>query len=86
MISRRLLKTEIDKVRFEYLELLYSIIKILERSVPEQAASTRSDAEAVEFGNGFDWHEFVGKTYGCLAEAPIARGDQGHYESREAME
>jgi hypothetical protein len=75
MIDRKLLKTEIDKVKSEHLELLYGIIKLLE-----------DGRQRPEVGAGPDWHEFVANTYGCLAEAPISRGDQGHFESREAME
>ena len=74
MISRRSLKTEIDKVKSEYLELLYGIIKLLE-----------DGKQGPEVGVGLDWHEFVANTYGCLADAPISRGDSGHFESREAV-
>ena len=74
MINRRMLKTEIDKVKSEHLELLYGIIKLLENGNQGTAVA-----------GGLDWREFVAKTYGCLADAPISRGDQGHFESREAM-
>jgi hypothetical protein len=74
MINRRQLKTEIDKVKSEHLELLYGIIKLLE-----------DGNHGTEIGVGLDWREFVANTYGCLADAPISRGDQGHFESREAM-
>jgi hypothetical protein len=75
MINRRLLKTEIDKVKSEHLELLYGIIKLLENG-----------DQGTEIGTGLDWHQFVAKTYGCLADAPISRGDQGHFEGRESMQ
>ncbi len=75
MISRKLLETEIDKVKSEHLELLYGIIKLLENG-----------KHGTEIGAGLDWREFVASTYGCLADAPISRGDQGHFESRETME
>jgi len=65
MISRRLLKTEIDKVKAEHLELLYGIIKLLENG-----------NQGTVVGTDLDWHEFVATTYGCLADAPISRGDQ----------
>ncbi len=74
MINRRLLKTEIDKVKSEHLELLYGIIKLLENGNQETAVAA-----------DLDWREFVAKTYGCLADAPISRGDRGHFESREAI-
>jgi hypothetical protein len=75
MISRELLKAEIDKVKSEYLELLHGIIKLLE-----------SDLSAGEAGTAPDWHDFVANAYGCLADAPILRGEQGRYENREAIE
>ncbi len=75
MISRTLLKAEIDKVKSEHLELLYGIIKLLENG-----------KQGTAVGTDLDWHEFVANTYGCLADAPISRGDQGHFESREAIE
>jgi len=74
MVSRRLLKTEIDRVKSEHLELLYGIIKLLENG-----------SQRTGVGADLDWHEFVAKTYGCLADAPISRGDQAHFESREAI-
>ena len=86
MISRKLLKTEIDKVRSEYLELLYSIIKLLENGAHEEVTSAPLEVRAAEAGNRLDWHDFIARTYGCLADAPISRGEQGRHESREAIE
>lgn len=31
------------------------------------------------------WLAFVNETYGCLADDPIVRGEQGMYEEREAL-
>ena len=33
-----------------------------------------------------DWHGFIQKTYGCLADNPIVRYPQGEYEVREEIE
>ncbi|MBD0388293.1 MAG: hypothetical protein ICV54_17755 [Nostoc sp. C3-bin3] len=33
-----------------------------------------------------EWHEFIDKTYGCLADDPIMRHPQGEYEEREPIE
>jgi hypothetical protein len=85
MISRKLLKTEIDKVRSEHLELLYGIIKLLENGRRADMMSGLAEAQAAEPGAPLDWHDFVASTYGCLSDAPISRGEQGHYESREAV-
>ena len=86
MISRKLLKTEIDKVRNEYLELLYAIIKLLENGTREGMTFGLAETQATGGALDLDWQEFVAKTYGCLADAPISRAEQGRYESREAME
>jgi hypothetical protein len=85
MISRKLLKTEIDKVKGEHLDLLYGIIKLLENGACRDMTSDLAEAQAAEIGVPLDWHDFVASTYGCLSDAPISRGEQGHYESREAM-
>jgi len=75
MISRELLKTEIDAVKSEHLELLYGFMKLLENGV-----------QGVEVGAPSNWQQFVASTYGCLSDAPISRGQQGRYDSRETME
>ncbi|MFQ5632644.1 MAG: hypothetical protein ACE5I1_28075, partial [bacterium] len=33
-----------------------------------------------------DWHEFIRETYGCLADDPIERGDQGTFDFFESGE
>lgn len=76
MITKELLKTEIDKVQNEYLETLYKIIKALEPSAKKEI---KNDIE-------LSWNEFIKTTYGCLTHDPIERGDQGKYEIREAIE
>ena len=62
MISRGLLRTEIDRVRAEYLDLLYGIIRL-----PENGS------QATDAGTRVDWHGFVASTYGCLSDASISR-------------
>ena len=32
------------------------------------------------------WQAFIQETYGCLTDDPIARGDQGTFETREVLE
>ena len=85
MMSRKLLKTEIDKVKGEHSELLYGIIKLLQNGTHKDMTSDLAEAQSSAAGAPLDWREFIADTYGCLADAPISRGDQGHYESREAM-
>lgn len=72
MVTKELLKSEIEKVQDQYLGVLYRIIKALE----EPAPGRRQDDEAA-------WKAFVSETYGSMAESPIERGPQGDFEIRE---
>ena len=36
--------------------------------------------------SSLEWHEFIEKTYGCLADDPIVRYPQGDYPEREPIE
>lgn len=85
MISRKLLKSEIDKVRSEHLELLYGIIKLLENGACKDVTLGPSEARTAEGASPSDWHDFIAGTYGCCSDAPLSRGEQGHHESREAV-
>jgi hypothetical protein len=72
MTVREQVKAEIDKVRDRYLNVLFRTIRSLE--VP---AHRGDDAGA--------WGQFIAAHYGCLAEAPIERGDPGELEVREPL-
>ncbi len=74
MLTKELLKKEIDRIDEGYMEVLYKIVKALQVQ-PDRADDSPSD-----------WQEFVRETYGCLSDDPIERGDQGSYEIREASE
>ena len=37
-----------------------------------------------DFGQA-EWHDFINKTYGCLADDPIERGSQGVFETRDEI-
>jgi len=85
VITKEFLKTEIDKVQDEYLDALYRIITVFEypaETPPHQRVEreTRATRQARQ-----DWLAFVHETYGCLADDPIERGDQGRYEVRENL-
>ena len=79
MITKEIIKAEIDNLKDEYLEILYRIIKALE--VPATEATKPLEIRNRES----DWHSFIQETYGCLADAPIERGEQGKCEIREAI-
>ena len=75
MITRDLLKEEIDKVQDNYLNVLYRIIKALENPLDSE------DFHQIEIPN---WQNFIDATYGCMADDQIDRGEQ-KYEMREAF-
>jgi hypothetical protein len=72
MVTRDLIKNEIDKVEDEYLPALYRIVRALE---PSAVAADTSD-----------WRAFLAETYGSTAQTPLERGEQGTFEVRESME
>jgi hypothetical protein len=80
MITRELLKAEIDKVQDSYLEILHRIIKALVNPEPSVTAMPQGDDPLSS------WHSFIKQTYGSLAHDPIERGNQGQYEVREVVE
>lgn len=77
MITKEIIKAEVDRVQNKDLEVLYKIVKAL--------ASPLADEETADLSQNADWPEFIEATYGCLADAPIERGEQGQFEVREAL-
>ena len=84
MITKEKIKTEIDNLKDDYLEILYRIIKALEMPIGEVTEQTATTSKQSPKGQA-EWHNFIQETYGCLSETPIERGDQGVYEVREAI-
>jgi hypothetical protein len=82
MITRHLLKREIDKVRDEHLTALYNIMKVFELPAGEIIL----DADIAPTETVTNWDRFIQETYGCLRDDPIERGSQGEYELREDMQ
>ena len=85
MITKELIKAEIDKVEDKYLEALYKIIKALETPAEIETAGLSAAVSIIEDIGEFNWHDFIEETYGSLADAPIERGDQGKFEIREEI-
>ncbi|HEX6901521.1 MAG TPA: hypothetical protein VF789_17470 [Thermoanaerobaculia bacterium] len=75
MITKELLKAEIDKVPDEHLGVLYRIVRALEG--PAEECRPMDDSE---------WKAWIAEMYGSTADAPIERGEQGTYEIREPLE
>ena len=81
MITKEILKAEIDKIQDQYLEAVYRIIKAFEH-IP----SPKQDMPPNTLSKDEEWQSFIEKTYGCLADDPIERGDQGEFEIREEID
>jgi hypothetical protein len=74
VVTKELIKTEIDKVREEYLPVLLRIVRSLEE--PEDRYSDVDEQE---------WKAFIAETYGSFSDSPIERGDQGEFERRDPV-
>ena len=72
MITREVLKAEIDRVPSSELEILYRIIVALKEEAPKPMSKQ-------------EWREEIRKAYGSCAQDPIAREPQGRYEVREHL-
>ena len=73
--SRQQIKDEIDGIPRQHLAVLHRIVLALDNGNGAQASDAKSLA----------WGRFIDETYGCLAEAPIDRGESVDYESREEL-
>ncbi|MCI5157920.1 MAG: hypothetical protein D3906_05665 [Candidatus Electrothrix sp. AUS1_2] len=86
LVTRALLKQEIDKVQEENLAVLYNIIKVFGMPVGTIVADAGEMTDTASASAELNWEEFIQETYGCLKDDPIERGSQGEFELREAME
>lgn len=86
MVTRDLLKKEIDKVQEEYLTTLYNVIKVFELPVGRVVTTSNIDTSIASEVEQKDWKNFIEETYGCLRDDPIKRAYQGDYEMREVIE
>ncbi|MCP4146281.1 MAG: hypothetical protein GY757_00895 [bacterium] len=82
MITKDLLKKEIDLVREEYLIALYQIIKTFERPYDIEKEPPGETGISPQQ----NWHNFIDKFAGSLENCPIQRGDQGTLETRESLQ
>jgi hypothetical protein len=78
-ITKEQIKSEIDKVRDEYLGALYRIVLAFEDPV---RSGRKDEAESEDL----DWSRFVSEMYGSTADAPLERGEQGLLDPRLALE
>ncbi len=85
MISKKLIKQEIEKLHDDHLEILYKIIKAFEALSHIDTVQPEASMGAVEMSRELKWLEFIEETYGSMAESPIERVEQGVYEIREVI-
>jgi hypothetical protein len=76
-ITKEQIKSEVDKVRDEYLGVLYRIILALEEP------ARRPHPEP---GEAVGWSQFISELYGSTADAPLQRWPEGASEERLALE
>ena len=81
MITKRLIQKEIENVSEEHLPVLYRIVRALEEMAGEPPATEMRSPH----WNGNRWHDFVAETYGCMADAPLERSEEGEFEIREDL-
>jgi len=80
MVTKELIKSEIEKLDDDYVQVLYKIIKALESLISNDLSRKISKKD-----KSLEWRQFINETYGCLADSPIERGSQGDYEIREEI-
>ncbi len=80
MVTRELVKSEVDRVQSKYLDKLHRFIQTL---IP---ASEQQPENNTRITGRSRWQKFIKETYGILADSPIERGEQGQYEHREHFE
>ncbi len=78
MITKDILKQEIDQIQDEYIEVLYTVIKAFEYPIQKTHPTLSSSTG--------QWDAFLEKFAGSFANAPLHRGEQGTYEVREALQ
>ena len=81
LITKEIVKMEIDTLREYDLEVVYKLIKALEAPLWEMERLPQSFPESEQSA----WERFVDQYAGCLRDAPITRGEQGAYDVREAL-
>ncbi|NJL26722.1 MAG: hypothetical protein HC897_02035 [Thermoanaerobaculia bacterium] len=72
MTIREQVRAKLEKVDDEHLAIVHRMLQSLETMVPAEEPSE-------------SWSDFIAATYGCLADAPIERGEQGDFEIRDLL-
>ena len=75
IITKELIKAEIDRVQDKYLEALYKIIEALVSPIDE-ATNPQATTVIPPKVKDLEWPNFIKETYDCLANALLERGEQ----------
>jgi len=77
-ITKDMLKHEIDHIQDQYIDVLYMVVKAFEYPAIQKVPVHPPETEE-------QWYAFFDKYAGSCADVPLQRGEQGHYEKRDAL-
>lgn len=80
MVTKELLKAELEQVEEEHLDVLYRIIRALASPSEQNQVSAGKDSSREE------WKAWVNRMYGSMADDPIERPPQLELEIREPFD
>ncbi len=73
MITKETIKSEVEKVKDDYLEVLYKIVKIFEQASAGDSFVRDIRAKNADKLDEVNWQVFIQKTYGSFSDSPIVR-------------
>jgi len=86
MITKNILKAQIDRIPYEYIGVIYRIIQIFENLTDDINENKIKPSIYNQTYDKEEWLEFINDTYGCLKDDPIKRWEQGEFEVREIIQ
>ncbi|KPA15060.1 hypothetical protein MHK_004729 [Candidatus Magnetomorum sp. HK-1] len=86
MITKKLLKAQIDRIPYEYIGVIYRIIQVFENITDDINENRMKPILHTQTYDNEEWLEFINDTYGCFKNDPIKRWDQGEFEIRETIQ
>lgn len=78
VITKEILKQEIDYIQDEYIDVLYTVIKAFEHPVRKTSPTPPLSHD--------HWATFLEKFAGSFADTSLQRGEQGTYEVRDTLQ
>jgi hypothetical protein len=86
MITKKLLKAQIDRIPYEYIGVIYRIIQVFENITNDISENIMEPSLHSKSYDKEEWLEFINDTYGCFKDDPLKRWDQGAFEVRETIQ